>query len=344
MKSNIAVIKASVGKRDLNSKYSIGLHNICGKTILDYQIDNLKAGEFQGIIIAIHENDLDLVKYCENKSIPKIIYQSYENEINDSIQNSKDVPADSNVIIYNLSFPLTSTEDYEINNRIDLAKCEKKMRKAINEKLMMAGVGFINPKEAYIDISVKIGRDTIVYPGAIILGETIIGEDCIIGQNTRIENSIIGDRVEITSSVLVESKIDDDTKIGPFAYLRPNSNIGKHVKIGDFVEVKNSKIGDNSKVSHLAYVGDADVGKGVNIGCGVVFVNYDGKNKFRSTVRDGAFIGSNSNVVAPVDIAERAYIAAGTTVCRDVPQGALCLGRVKEKHIEGWVDRKKLLK
>lgn len=344
MKMNIAVILASVGKRELNSKKSLGLHKICGKSVLNYQIDKLISEEYEKIFVAINAQDQDLINFCKDNNIEAIVYQVNESEVKDFVLTSISIPNDSKIIFFNLTFPLSSTENYEINNRVDLAKCEKNMRRTINNMHMMAGVTLIDYKNSYIDANVKIGRDSIIYPGAIITGETVIGEDCIIGQNSRIENSIIGDRVEIINSVIVESRVDDETKIGPFAYLRPKSNIGKHVKIGDFVEIKNSTIGNNSKVSHLAYVGDATIGKEVNIGCGVVFVNYDGKNKFRSTVCDGAFIGSNSNVVAPVEIAERAYVAAGTTVCRDVPSGALCLGRVKEKHIEGWVDRKKLLK
>lgn len=344
MKTKTAVILASVGKRELNSKKSLGLHKICGKSILNYQIDKLISEDYEKIVVAIYYQDQDLISSCNESKMETIIYQVDGAEIKDFILTSNSIPKDSKVVFYDLTFPISPIENYEINNRIDLAKCEKIMRKSINNRHMMAGVAFIDNKNSYIDITVKIGMDSIIYPGATITGDTVIGEDCIIGQNSRIENSIIGDRVEIISSVIIESQVDDETKIGPFAYLRPKSNIGKHVKIGDFVEIKNSTIGNNSKVSHLAYVGDATIGKEVNIGCGVVFVNYDGKNKFRSIVCDGAFIGSNSNVVAPVEIAERAYVAAGTTVCRDVPSGALCLGRVKEKHIEGWVDRKKLLK
>jgi bifunctional N-acetylglucosamine-1-phosphate-uridyltransferase/glucosamine-1-phosphate-acetyltransferase GlmU-like protein len=344
MKINIAVIIASLGKREFNSKLSLGLHKICGKTILDYHIEKLKESDFQEIIIAISEEDEDLIKFCSDRNMKILISTKNETNIKDFVLTSKLISENTNVLIFDLSFPLPSNEYFEINNRIDLAKCEKTMRKVINNKLMLSGVTFIDYKSAYIDFSVKIGRDTTIYPGAIIKGETIIGEDCIIGQNTKIEDSFIGNKVEIISSVITDSSVDDGTKIGPFAYLRPNSKIGKNVKIGDFVEIKNSTISDNSKISHLAYVGDATIGNDVNIGCGVVFVNYDGENKFRSTVADGAFIGSNSNIVAPVHIAEKAYIAAGTTVCRDVSPGTLCVGRAKEKHIEGWVDRKKLLK
>ena len=156
----------------------------------------------------------------------------------------------------------------------------------------------------------------------------------------RIEDSVIGNNVTIQSSTILESTVGDETTIGPCAYLRPHAHLGRKVKIGDFVEVKNANIGDGSKASHLAYIGDADVGRDVNIGCGVVFVNYDGINKFRSVVEDDAFIGSNSNLIAPVHVEQQGYIAAGTTVSRDVPEGSLVVGRPKERVIPTWGARK----
>jgi len=231
-----------------------------------------------------------------------------------------------------------------INTRVQLADAERVMRGRIAERHMLAGVTMIDPGAVYLDDTVEIGPDTVLYPGAFLTGKSVVGQGCVIGQNSRIEDSIIGDGVEVQSSTIIRSSVGDGSSIGPYAYLRPDSRIGKKVKIGDFVEVKNAIIGDYSKASHLSYIGDADVGRNVNIGCGVVFVNYDGKKKYRSTVRDGAFVGSNCNLVAPVVIEENAYVAAGTTVTRNVPNGSLCLGRVKEKHIEGWVQRKNLLR
>lgn len=240
------------------------------------------------------------------------------------------------------------TDKYEdimaINSREQLAEVEAIMRKRIAKKHMINGVTIINPEHTYIEKTVIIGADTIIYPGAALTGDTVIGEDCIIGQNSRIENTTIGSGVEVQSSTIIESKIDDYTTIGPYAYLRPNSNIGKHVKIGDFVEVKNATIGDDSKASHLAYIGDADVGKNVNIGCGVVFVNYDGKNKHRSIVEDNAFVGSNANLVAPVIVRENGYVACGSTITKEVPKGSLAVARGRQENKEGWVERKGLLK
>lgn len=239
---------------------------------------------------------------------------------------------------------LDSEEIFGINSREQLAEAEKIMRKRINNIHMSNGVTIINPDNTYIDADARIERDTIIYPGVIIEGKTSIGEDCILGHNSRIVDSVIGNRVEIQISTILESKIDDDAHIGPYAYLRPNSEIGKNVKIGDFVEVKNAKIDDNSKASHLSYIGDAIVGKGVNIGCGTIFVNYDGKKKHKSIVQDNAFIGCNTNIISPVEVEEGAYIAAGSTITERVPKGSLSIARARQVNKEGWVEKKGLKK
>lgn len=229
---------------------------------------------------------------------------------------------------------------FGVNSRVQLAEAEKIMKGRINERLMISGVTIIDPDNTYIEEDVKIGEDTIIYPGAIIVGNTEIGTDCTIGHNCRIENSKIGNEVEIQSSTVVESKVDDRAKIGPYAYLRPKSVIGKEVKIGDFVEIKNSTIGDYSKASHLAYIGDAEVGSKVNIGCGVVFVNYDGEKKHKTIVEDNAFVGSNSNLIAPVIVKENGYIAAGSTITKEVATGALAIARARQINKEGWKNKK----
>lgn len=227
-----------------------------------------------------------------------------------------------------------------VNSRVELSKAEEIMRKRINISHMLNGVTIIDVNSTYIESDVEIGNDTIVYPGVMLKGNTKIGSSCIIGMNCNISNSTIGDYTEVESSTIIDSTVGENTIVGPYAYLRPNSNIGSHVKIGDFVEVKNATIGNNSKASHLSYIGDAYVGKDVNIGCGVVFVNYDGHHKFKSVVKDGAFIGSNSNLVAPVTVEEKGYIATGSTITDDVPQGALAIAREKQVVKEGWVEKK----
>ena len=227
-----------------------------------------------------------------------------------------------------------------VNSRVELSRAEDIMRKRINETHMVNGVTIIDTNSTYIEADVQIGNDTIVYPGAMLRGNTIIGSNCIIGMNSNITNSKIGDYTEIENSTIIDSIVGENTNIGPYAYLRPNSNIGNNVKIGDFVEVKNATIEDNSKASHLSYIGDAHVGKDVNIGCGVVFVNYDGKNKYKSVVKDGAFIGSNSNLVAPVKVEEKGFIATGSTITENVPQGALAIARERQVVKEGWVAKR----
>ena len=217
-------------------------------------------------------------------------------------------------------------------------------RLEINLKHQEKGVKFIDIATAYIDEDVTIGEGTVIYPTVVIEGKSEIGKNCVIGMCTRIADSTIGDGTDIQNSVINESKIGENTKVGPFAYLRPKSNVGDNCKVGDFVEMKNSNFGNGSKASHLTYIGDADVGEGVNLGCGVVFVNYDGTNKYRSTVKDGAFIGCNSNLVSPVTVEEGAYIAAGSTITTDVPEESLYVARSKGRIIEGWVKRRGLIK
>ena len=213
-----------------------------------------------------------------------------------------------------------------------------------NLEYLDAGVVFIDQKAVYIDEGVRIGKGTVIYPCVVLEGDVEIGENCTIGQNTRIKDSIIGNGTSIQSSVILESKVGNETSVGPFAYLRPNSEIGSHCKVGDFVEIKNSRLDDGAKAAHLTYVGDSDVGKKVNLGCGVVFVNYDGSKKYRSVVEDGAFIGCNVNLVSPVHVGKDAYVAAGSTITNDVEDGALYVARSKGKSIEGWVEKRGILK
>ena len=217
-------------------------------------------------------------------------------------------------------------------------------RLAVILKHLQVGVFFVDIRAAYIDPEVVIGGGTLIEPGVMLQGKTVIGTNCVIGHNTKIIDSVVENDVDIQSSEIRESRIGSRSKIGPFAYLRPGSSIGEDAKIGDFVEVKNSSVGNGSKVSHLTYIGDSDVGSGVNLGCGVVFVNYDGTNKYRSVVKDGAFIGCNTNLIAPVTVGKSAYVAAGTTITKDVPDGSLCIGRAKDTCIEGWVEKRGLLK
>lgn len=233
-------------------------------------------------------------------------------------------------------------DSYEImgvNNKLQLSQAEAIMREKILQKHMLAGVTILDAKSTYIDKSVQIEKDVTILPGCILEGNTSIGEDCEIGPYTRITDAKIGKGVRIQNSIVMKSIIGDETSVGPFAYIRPGNKIGRHVRIGDFVEIKNSNFGDYSKASHLTYVGDGDVGRNVNLGCGVVFVNYDGKKKSRTVVGDNSFVGCNTNLVAPVTVHDNTYIAAGTTVTKEVPEGSLAIGRVRQENKEGWVER-----
>ena len=230
---------------------------------------------------------------------------------------------------------------YGINNKKELASATKLLRERINNYHMLNGVIIESPSIVNIEKGVKIGRDTVISGPCKILGKTEIGEGCIIEGSSRIEDSIIKNRVKIDNSVIEQSFVDEETDIGPFSHLRPKAKLGKNVHIGNFVEVKNSNIDDKTKAGHLAYIGDSDLGKDINIGCGVIFVNYDGKFKHRSIVEDGAFIGSNSNIVAPVHIKKEGYIAAGSTITDDVDEGVLSIERAEQKNISGYVEKKK---
>lgn len=228
-------------------------------------------------------------------------------------------------------------------NKNDIEKkYEEKIRerRSINLGFAEKGVEFFHLDQAEIDESVQIGEGTYIGAGTCIKGNTTIGTNCMIGQSCRIENSVIADGAWIDHSVVLDSTVGDETRIGPFAYIRPDSAIGSRCRIGDYVEIKNSSVGDGTKISHLSYVGDSDLGEGINIGCGVVFVNYDGWEKHRSKVGDGAFIGCNVNIVSPVNIGAGSYIAAGGTVTGDVAPGALFVARDRGRCIDGWVARR----
>ncbi len=236
-----------------------------------------------------------------------------------------------------------SQELMRVDDRLSLDEAERIILKRIIRKHMENGVTFHLPDTTIIHAKVQIGKDTVIQPGTILEGNTVIGEGCRIGPNSRIENGTIGNNVSFMNSVMLQSRIGDNTKVGPFAYIRPGSNIGENVKIGDFVEVKNAVIGNKTSVAHLSYIGDADVGKNVNVGCGVVIVNYDGKKKHRTFVGDNAFVGCNVNLVSPVVVKDHAYIAAGSTITDEVPEYALAIARSRQTIIKDWVTKKGLV-
>lgn len=230
-------------------------------------------------------------------------------------------------------------ETIGVNDRAALSVAEEIMKKRINEQHMRQGVTIIDPNTTYIGADVQIGRDTIIYPNTMLSGRVTIGEDCQIGPNTEIENATIGDETVIRQSVVEDSSVGKRVKIGPFAHLRPASDICDDVKIGNFVEIKKSVLKQGAKASHLSYIGDAEIGENVNLGCGSITVNYDGVHKFKTIVEDDAFIGCNSNLIAPVRIEKGAYVAAGSTITNDVPHGALSIARARQTNKEGYAEK-----
>ena len=211
----------------------------------------------------------------------------------------------------------------------------------IIKKLLDEGVEIPCPDGVIIEENVKVGKNTLILPDTIIMGESEIGENCVIGPNSYICDTFIGNNTKLNNTQSFNSKIGSGVTAGPFVHIRPNCKIADNVHIGNFVEVKNSTVDKGSKLPHLLYVGDSDVGKDVNFGCGCVTVNYDGKNKSRTTVKDGAFLGCNTNLVAPVTVGENAFTAAGSTITEDIPDNSLAIARSKQTIKENWVKIKK---
>ena len=224
-----------------------------------------------------------------------------------------------------------------VNSKDELSVANDIMRSRINREHMDNGVIIMDPRNTYIECDVIIGQDTVIYPGNVIEGTTVVGENCVLYSNNRITNGIIGDDVTVENSVVLNSKIGDNTTVGPFAYIRPETTIGNNARIGDFVEIKKSSIGDGTKVSHLTYIGDAEVGEKCNFGCGTVVVNYDGKAKYKTTIGNNVFIGCNTNLVSPVEVEDNTYIAAGSTITEKVPEGSLAIARARQINKENWV-------
>lgn len=234
------------------------------------------------------------------------------------------------------------SETLGINDRVVLSQAEGVMRKRIIEKHMRNGVTVINPENTYVSTDTIIGQDTILQPGVMIEGKTVIGKRCTVGPNSHIVDSVLEDDITVHSSVILQSKVGASTVIGPYAHIRPESDLGEGVRIGNFVEVKKSVVGNSSKVSHLSYIGDANIGEKVNVGCGTITVNYDGKNKYTTTIEDEVFVGCNVNLIAPVTVKEGSFVAAGSTISKDVPENALAIGRARQENKEDYVKKLKL--
>ncbi|MDA8335657.1 MAG: bifunctional UDP-N-acetylglucosamine diphosphorylase/glucosamine-1-phosphate N-acetyltransferase GlmU [Peptococcaceae bacterium] len=226
-----------------------------------------------------------------------------------------------------------------INTRVQLARVEALMRREIVERLMLSGVTVPDPSSIFIDAGVRVGRDSVVYPFTFLEGQTVVGERCRIGPGARLVDATLADGVEVQYAVVKGSSLASGVTVGPFAYIRPDCAIGEGVKVGDFVELKKSVIGPGSKVPHLSYIGDATLGENVNIGAGTITCNYDGRRKWPTRIGSRSFIGSNTNLVAPVNIGEEAVTGAGSTITRDVPDGALGVARARQENLPGWSGR-----
>ncbi|WP_096203250.1 bifunctional UDP-N-acetylglucosamine diphosphorylase/glucosamine-1-phosphate N-acetyltransferase GlmU [Bacillus sp. FJAT-45350] len=281
--------------------------------------------------------------YCFDNSA---LFQSLKKVGNDNVQGEYYLPDVIEILqqqgenIAAFQTPIFD-ETLGVNDRVALSEAERIMKSRINQHWMRQGVTIVDPTSTYISSDAVIGQDTVIYPGTIIEGTSQIGDDCMIGPHTEIISSTIGNETTIKQSVVHDSEIGNSVSIGPFSHIRPLSDIGNDVKIGNFVEVKKSTFGHGSKASHLSYIGDAEIGENVNLGCGSITVNYDGQNKHLTKVGSGSFIGCNSNLVAPVTVGENAYIAAGSTITEDVPGEALSIARARQTTKENYVQKLK---
>lgn len=229
-----------------------------------------------------------------------------------------------------------------INDRKQLAELAAVLRARVLDRLMLEGVTVMDPASTYVDDTVAVGPDTVLYPGVILEGATVIGRECVIGAGSHLVAMRLGDRVTVRPyCVLADSVVEDGAELGPFCHLRPQSHVGAGARIGNFVELKKSRIGRGAKVPHLSYVGDAQVGAAANLGAGSITCNYDGVSKHETVIGDGAFIGTNSSLVAPVTIGEGAYVAAGSVITKSVPPGALAVARGRQEVRLGWAARRK---
>jgi bifunctional UDP-N-acetylglucosamine pyrophosphorylase/glucosamine-1-phosphate N-acetyltransferase len=291
-------------------------------------------------------NEINTGTYCFDNLA---LFEALQNVSNDNVQGEYYLP-DVIEIIKKQGEVVTAfqTGEFEetlgVNDRVALAEAERIMRVRTNAAHMRNGVTIIDPANTYIETDVEIGQDTVIYPGTMIKGKTIIGAECQIGPSSEIDSCLIGDQTVVRQSVAHNSSIGSHVNIGPFAHIRPQSTIENEVKIGNFVEIKKAVFGKGSKASHLSYIGDAEVGSDVNIGCGSITVNYDGKNKYLTKIEDGVFIGCNSNLVAPVTIGKDAYVAAGSTITKDVPSEALSIARAQQVNKENYVQKLNLKK
>ncbi|MGX9931682.1 bifunctional UDP-N-acetylglucosamine diphosphorylase/glucosamine-1-phosphate N-acetyltransferase GlmU [Virgibacillus salarius] len=286
-------------------------------------------------------DEINTGTYCFDN---QALFQALQNVSNDNAQGEYYLPDVIEILQKQgdkVSAFMTASfeETLGVNDRIALAEAEKTMKQRINEKHLRNGVAIIDPDNTYIEPDVEIEPDTIIHPGTILKGDTVIKGNAEIGPHSEVTNCYVGNGTVIKQSVAIDSKIGNHVKIGPFAHIRPESSIGDQAKVGNFVEIKKTDLAEKSKVSHLSYIGDAKVGSNVNIGCGTITVNYDGKHKYLTTIEDDAFIGCNSNLIAPVTVGKGSYVAAGSTITKDVPEDSLSVARARQTNKEGYASK-----
>lgn len=305
------------------------IHKIVEMTNLNQE--QMAISESNSGVYVMNTQTADLAREIKISPVKEEFYLTDLVEI--AVKNGKKVEA----------YPLAKEDELiGINTRAELSMALKYLRDRVVNEWMERGVTFYCSQSVWISPQVIIGEDTIIYPNVFLEGETKIGKNCIIYQGVRLKNCTIEDDVEIKDFTVAEnSYIGKGSKIGPFAHLRPETFVGTQCRIGNFVEVKKSKIGDGTKAAHLSYLGDAEVGKNVNIGAGTITCNYDGMKKHKTVIEDNVFIGSDTQLIAPVKINKDAYIGAGSTITKEVPEGCLAISRVPQKHIEGWVKRRR---
>jgi len=304
----------------------------------------------EGALTALADADTVFVSYSP-KEVKAAAYCFYAPVLMDALKELSARPGLSELSMSALmNFLLSSgaklktvavepDEALDVNDRAELAKAGALLRARINTKHMLNGVTLLDPMAAYIDETVKLGRDCTIYPGVVLEGNTVVGEGTTLYPGCRLVNSNIGRFCKAQAVVALDAVVGDNVTLGPFVNLRPGTRLKDFCKVGNYIEVKNSVVGEGSKLPHLSYIGDGDVGKRVNIGCGSVFVNYDGYKKHRTTIGDDVFIGCNSSLVAPVSVGSRSYTAAGSVITEDVPEDTLAIARAKQVNKVGYVAK-----
>lgn len=318
----MVVIDTNIDQSSFNSKINMALHKICSVPLIEHMILKLKEEENEIYV----SGDRALYEYLKDRT--DVIFL---NDVKEAPENACYIPVNS-AVLFGDELICRTREDFYVLSGI--------IQSAVNKRVMLSGVNIISPENTYISPFAKIGTDCVIYPDVYIEGSTVIGENTVIYSSSTIVDSEIGSNVRIQNSVILESCVEDDTTVGPFAYIRPHCRVGKGVKVGDFVELKNSLVGNGTKISHLTYVGDSDVGENVNFGCGTVTVNYNGAGKFRTTIGDNAFVGCNTNLVAPVTVGDNSFIAAGSTITDAVPENGFAVARARQINKENWVKPK----